>query len=92
MVMAEKTGLCLQMDGPNSSYAARVWHTLLNSGVDASIDPPNHTAKRCMWCEMTFTSVGVGLMRPLDSCSAFLDRSSTHLARYSRARAELEPS
>ena len=52
MVMAEKTGLCLQMDGPISSYCARVWQTVLNSGVDASIDPPNHTANLCMWCEL----------------------------------------
>jgi hypothetical protein len=66
-VMAEKTGLCLQMDGPISSYAARVWHTLLNSGVDASIEPPNHTAKRCMWCEMTLTSTGIDLSLPADA-------------------------
>lgn len=52
MVMAEKTGLCLQMDGPISSYCARVWQTVLNSGVEASIDPPNHTANLCMWCEL----------------------------------------
>ena len=64
-MMAEKTGLCLQMDGPISSYAARVWHTLLNSGVDASIEPPNHTANRCMWCEITFTSTGIALILPV---------------------------
>ena len=48
MVMVEKTGLCLQMDGPISSYCWRVWQTEWNSGVDASIEPPNQTAKRCM--------------------------------------------
>ena len=35
------------MEGPCSSYEARVWQTLLNSGVEASIEPPNQTAKRC---------------------------------------------
>jgi len=49
MVIVEKTGLCLQIEGPYSSYCWRVWHTLWNSGVEASIEPPNHTANRCMW-------------------------------------------
>ena len=48
MVMVEKTGLWRQMLGPISSYCWRVWHTLWNSGVLASIEPPNQTAKRCM--------------------------------------------
>ena len=64
IVIAEKTGLCLQMEGPCSSYAARVWHTLLNSGVDASIEPPNHTAKRCVWSGLGLGAgpgLGVGL-------------------------------
>ena len=28
--------------------------------VDASMLPPNHTAYRCIWCEMTLTSMGLG--------------------------------
>lgn len=48
IVIDEKTGLCLQIEGPTSSYCARVWQTSWNSGVDASMDPPNHTAKRCI--------------------------------------------
>lgn len=28
--------------------------------VDASMDPPNQTAYRCMWCVMTCTSMGLG--------------------------------
>ena len=48
MVIDEKTGLCRQIDGPYSSYCCLVWHTLWNSGVEASIEPPNQTAKRCM--------------------------------------------
>lgn len=28
--------------------------------VDASIDPPNHTAYLCMWWVMTWTSIGLG--------------------------------
>ena len=41
MVIVEKTGLCRQIDGPISSYCCLVWHTLWNSGVEASIEPPN---------------------------------------------------
>ena len=37
----------LHIDGPTSSYCARVWQTSWNSGVEASIEPPNQTAKRC---------------------------------------------
>lgn len=55
MVMVEKTGLCLHTLGPYSSYCWRVWTTFENSGVEASIEPPNQTAKRCMRCEMTLT-------------------------------------
>ena len=35
-----------------------VRHTLLNSGVEASIEPPNHTAKRCVWLGL---GLGLGL-------------------------------
>jgi len=48
IVIDEKTALCLQIEGPYSRYCARVWHTFWNSGVEASIDPPNQTANRCM--------------------------------------------
>ena len=48
IVIDEKTALCLQIEGPYSRYCARVWHTFWNSGVEASIEPPNQTANRCM--------------------------------------------
>jgi len=41
IVIAEKTGLCRQIEGPYSSYCCRVCTTLWNSGVEASIEPPN---------------------------------------------------
>ena len=56
-IPALKTGLCLAIRGPSSSYCALVWQTRKNSGVEASIDPPNQTANRCMWWLMTLTSI-----------------------------------